>query len=271
MSSRTGKSSLPGNNSGKKERHSGSIAHAASVLNCISKDTHALTDIGRECNLGKSTVHRVLKLLEQSNLVVQDNVNRRYYLGPLIIQLASNPITSHEYLIMFANQEMKRLSQISEETVALDVMTGIQYFSLYEIPSQHDLRVTQESRITSNLHAGASVKTLLSLYNDKQLKAALNGMNIARTTERTVTSKELLTAQIKETRRQGYAVSRGEKFIGGMCISVPIKNYSLPVALSVIGPESRLRLKEKVVIAELKASSARISGNIARIYIKEND
>lgn len=257
------------NHPGKNEPLSGSIAHATGILTCISKDAHALTDIARECNLGKSTVHRVLKLLEQSRLVVQDAVNRRYYLGPLITQLASNPITTHEYLIMYASQEMRRLSTLSEETVALDIMTGIQYFSLYEVPSQHDLRVTEESRMSGSLQAGASMKALFSLYNDKQLKIALKSMNITSSTEHTVTSKELLTAQIKEVRRQGYAVSRGERFAGAMCISVPIKNYSLPAALSVVGPESRLRVREKAVITELKASSARISASMANIFIKK--
>jgi DNA-binding IclR family transcriptional regulator len=261
-------SNIQDNHPGKNGQPSGSIAHAAGILTCISHDTHALTDIARECSLGKSTVHRVLKLLEQSRLVVQDAMNRRYYLGPLITQLAANPITTHEYLIMCANEEMKNLSKMSEETVTLDIMIGVQHFSLYEIPSQHDLRVTQESRMSGPLQAGASVKVLLSLLNDKQLKAALENMNITRATERTVTDKELLTAQIKEIRQQGYAVSYGERVAGAMCVSVPIKNYSLPAALSAVGPENRLRLKEKEVIAGLKASSARISGSIARIFFK---
>jgi len=259
-------SNIRNNRPGKNGQPAGSIAHAAGILTCISDDTHALTDIARQCNLGKSTVHRVLKLLEQSRLVVQDNINRRYYLGPLIMQLASNPITTHEYLIMYANDEMKHLSTLSEETVALDIMIGIQYFSLYEIPSQHDLRVTQESRMSGNLQAGASVKALLSLFNDKQLKLALDSMTIARTTSRTVTSKERLAAQIKEIRQQGYAVSCGERIAGCMCISVPIKNYSLPVALSVVGPESRLQSRQKGVIKEMKAGAARISSNLSRIF-----
>lgn len=264
-----GHSGIQNNHPGENGQLTGSIAHATGILTCISHDTHALTDIARQCNLGKSTVHRVLKLLEQSRLVVQDAMNRRYYLGSLITQLAANPITTHEYLIMCANEEMKHLSKMSEETVTLDIMIGVQHFSLYEIPSQHDLRVTQESSMSGPWQAGASVKVLLSLLNDKQLKTALDSLNITRATERTVTSQEQLTAQVKEIRQQGYAVSYGERVPGAMCVSVPIKNYSLPVALSVVGPESRLRPREKEVIAELKSSSARISGDIARIFVKE--
>jgi DNA-binding IclR family transcriptional regulator len=251
-----------------EKKTTGSIPHATSILICLSNDIHALTEIARQCNLGKSTVHRVLKLLEQSQFVVQDSINRRYYLGPLITQLASNPITTHEYLIMYANEEMKHLSQISEETVALDIMIGIQHFPLHEVTSKHDLKVTQESRMSGPLQAGASVKVLLSQFNDKQLKIALDSMNITRSTERSVTNKELLMAQIKEIRQQGYAVSYGERIPGALCISAPIKNYILPVSLSVVGPENRLQPRAKEAIEEIKASSGRISSNIAGIFLK---
>jgi DNA-binding IclR family transcriptional regulator len=246
----------------------GSIAHAACILTCLSNDIHALTDIARQCSLGKSTVHRVLKLLEQSNLAVQDAANRRYYLGPLVTQLASNPVTTHEYLIMYASEEMKRLSQISEETITLDVLIGVQYFSLYEIPSQQDLKITQESRMGGSLYAGASIKALFSLLNDKQLKIALDSIEIVRATERTVTNKEQLQLQIKEIRQQGYTVSYGERNFGGMCISAPIPGYTLPIAMSIVGPEIRLQFRAKTVIEELKAGVSRISASISSSFMK---
>jgi len=251
-----------------EQNATGSIAHAACVLTCLSNDVHALTDIARQCNLGKSTVHRVLKLLEQSHLAVQDTVSRRYFLGPLVTQLVSNPVTTHEYLIMYASELMKHLSQISEETIALDVMIGIQYFSLFEIPSKQDLKITQESRMGGSIYAGASVKALFSLLNDKQLKTAMDIINIARATERTVTNKELIQLQIKEIRQQGYVVSYGERNYGGMCISAPIPGYMLPVAISIVGPESRLQLRAKEIIEELKAGVPRISANLTGNFMK---
>jgi IclR family transcriptional regulator, KDG regulon repressor len=248
------------------DKLTGSIAHATSVLVCIGNDVHALTDIARECNLGKSTVHRVLKLLEQSRLVVQDTINRRYYLGPLLTRLTSNPVTTHEYLIMRAQDEMRRLCQVSEETITLDIMIGVQAFSLYEIPSEHQLKVSQENRVAGPLLAGASFKVMLSMLNDKQLKAALDSFTISRQTERTVTDKDVLLAQIKEIKQQGYGISRGEWISGVTCISVPVFNYSLPLSLCALGPENRLKDREKAVIKELKTSAARIAENITRLF-----
>ncbi len=248
------------------DKLTGSIAHATSVLVCIGNDVHALTDIARECNLGKSTVHRVLKLLEQSRLVVQDTINRRYYLGPLLTRLTSNPVTTHEYLIMHAHDEMRHLCEVSEETITLDIMIGAQAFSLHEVTSPHQLKVSQENRITGPLRAGASFKVLLSILNDKQLKAALDSFTITRQTERTVIDKAVLMAQIKEIKQQGHGISRGEWINGVTCISVPVFNYSLPLSLSALGPENRLKEREKSVVKELKTSAARIAENIKHIF-----
>jgi len=246
----------------------GSIAHAADVLTCLSNDVHTVTEIARRCGLGKSTVHRVLKLLKHPGLVVQDAASRHYYLGPLVTRLASNPITTHEYLIMCAGEEMDRLARLSKETVALDIMIGTHIFPLYEIPSQHNFRVTQESRASGPVNAGASGKALLSLLNEKQLRNALAGTRPVRVTDRTVTDPDLLTAQVRETACRGYAVSRGERIDGVMCISAPVKNYSLPVVLSIVGPESRLSQQAPQAIAQILISAERISRSAAGIVNK---
>jgi IclR family KDG regulon transcriptional repressor len=242
----------------------GSIAHAADVLLCLSNSIHTITDISRQCNLGKSTVHRVLKLLQQSQLVVQNASDRRYYLGPFIVQLASNPASTHEYLIMYAADEMKRLSALSEETVTLDILIGTQIFYLYEIPSIHDLKVTQNNRITEPLHSGASSMILLSQLGDKQLKIALDNIHISPESTGGSGTKGSLMNRLKEIRLQGYAISTSKRISGAMCVSVPIKNYVLPAVLSVVGPESRLRPGLETVIEVLKVSSIRISDKIAK-------
>ena len=98
------------------------------------------------------------------------------------------------------------------------------------------------------------------------MKVVIDNISIDAVTERTVTDKKLLMAQIKEIRRQGYAVSAGEQIRGTLCISVPVRDYLLPVVLSVIGPEVRLRKREREVIKELKAGSAHITENIRQVF-----
>jgi IclR family acetate operon transcriptional repressor len=248
----------------------GSIAHATEILVCLADDVHKVSDIARRTGFSKSTVHRVLKLMEQSQLAVQDTINRRYYLGPLISRLASNAITTHKRLTTCADAEMKRLCDITEETVVMDIMVGFKYMVLHEIASRQNLKVSQEIRMSGplygGLYAGASVKVLMAQLDDKRLQMLMSIINIIAVTERTITDKRILKAQIADVRKTGYAISRSERIPGTICISVPVCHYCLPVALSVVGPDMRLQSRIREVVTELKNSSVRISRNIADIF-----
>ena len=201
--------------------------------------------------------------MEQSQLAVQDTINRRYYLGPLITRLASNAITTHKRLITCADSEMKRLVDITEETVVLDIMLGFKYETLYEIASRHNLKVSKDIKLSgplyATLYAGASVKALMAQLDNKRLQMLMSIINITPITERTITDKRILLAQIADVRKTGYAISRSERIPETICISVPVYHYSLPLVLSVVGPDIRLQQRMREVVTELKASSVRVS------------
>jgi DNA-binding IclR family transcriptional regulator len=238
---------------------SGSIAHGAAILVCLSRRITTVSEIARQTGLGKSTVHRVLKLLEDADLVMQDPVNRNYYLGPLVARLNADPRTSHEHLVILALQEMQRLSRVSEETVTLDILVGRQLISLFEMPSRHDLKVTADRSAGDALHAGASRKVLLGQLPEKQLQAVVSTIHFDAVTDRTVTSRDVLLAQIKDVRAQGYAVSYGEWNTGVVCLSVPVQPYLFPVAISIIGPEIRLQPNLRTLIEEARLSAGRVA------------
>jgi DNA-binding IclR family transcriptional regulator len=254
----------------KEDKVTGSIAHATQSLKCLADDIHKVSDIARRTGFSKSTVHRVLKLMEHSQLAVQDTINRSYYLGPLITRLASDAITTHKRLIICADTEMKRLGDISEETVVLDIMMGLKFISLHEIPSRHNLKVSQEIKksgtIYESLYAGASIKALMAQLDDKRLQMLMSIIHLYPATRNTVTDKKVLITQILDTRRLGYTVSRSERIPDTICVAVPVYHYVLPVGLSVVGPDMRLQSRIREVVMELKASSLRISKNIVEIF-----
>ncbi len=82
-----------------------SIYRAANILTCVSNGFNSITDIAEYCGLSKSTVHRLLKALGESNLIVQDPVSREYYLGQLITKLLTKPHITHEYLEFCAKKK----------------------------------------------------------------------------------------------------------------------------------------------------------------------
>lgn len=255
--------------SGKPEQNQiiGSIAHAREILLCLSNGINSLSDIARECNFSKSTVHRLLKSLEKYDLAIEDSLNRRYYLGSMVRRLVIHPTSPHRQLVNCAVDEMRKLSNTTEETVALDILYNVQYLALYDIPSRHDLKVTQARKMLgaafSPLYPGAPVRVLLSQMDGHQLDIALDNIIFDPDSDTPITNRDVLLAQVKETRLAGYSVSRGERILGSICIAVPVKGYYTPVVLSIAGPESRLQPYIKSVITGMVESTQRISEHLA--------
>jgi IclR family KDG regulon transcriptional repressor len=225
-----------------------------------------LTEIANCTRLTKPTVYRLMKTLEELLLVTQDPVTRRYYLGPLINQIASNPKANHHYLITSSLEELRRLWIYSGETVELNIMVGIQYIRLYEIQSKFDLKVVQGPDPVGPIYVGATAKVLLSQLNDEDLQIAMRNVEIRPVTEHSVTDKRELKKQINQIRKQGYSISYGERISGALCISAPVSNYFWPVALSLIGPESRLQPILEETLEKVKSSACRISENIKEYF-----
>lgn len=244
----------------------GSIPRAAKVIACLGRDICTISEIAAHCKLAKSTVHRVLKLLEASYMVTEDTSERKYYLGPLLTQLTINPSRTHGYFIKCAEKEMNRLSNMFMETVCLDILSGIQSVPLYEIPSLHEKGFPDQSRRLGLLCIGASSKVLMSQLSDERLKTGMKYISIPRLTENTVTDKNILLSEILEIRNTGYAVSNGERNAGIICVSAPVMNYTSPASISIVGPEGRLQPRLDNIISELKASCCRISESILGIF-----
>jgi IclR family KDG regulon transcriptional repressor len=249
-----------------------SLVRVINILLCLSNGLNTSTDIANYCNYSTSTVHRLLNVMKGLNLAIQDTYNHKYYLGPLLSQLISNQTAAHRYLIINAIQEMGRLSDLTEETINLTLLVQYHYVLLHAVPCKHELRIIENNRVYGILFAaGATGKVLLSQLVDEEIKEFLNKIKLPEVTEKSVTDKRVLMAQLNDIRQQGYAMSCGEKISGAMCISAPLLNYEFPAALSVLGPEIRLKPKAADIVAELKHSVRCISDNIDRVFLKGGD
>jgi len=187
-------------------------------------------------------------------------------MGPLINYISSNPYANHHYLINCAMEELRHLWNFSGETVELNIMIGLQYIRLHEIQSKYDLKVVQGPDPVGPIYVGAAAKVLLSQLNDEDLEMAMRNIVISRVTEHSVTDKNVLKAQIEQIRKQGYGVSYSERITGALCISAPVDNYFWPVALSLVGPEGRLKPREKETLDEVKTSALHISRSIKEYF-----
>ena len=241
-----------------------SVTRGIDILKSLSEGTDRVTDLAKQHGLSKSTTHRLLKSLENTSIVRRDPITRRYYLGPLMLDLASRPIVSHQGLTISAFEEMRRLRDLTQETVVLHIRIGLERVCLEELPSFQALRYTAGKGFIAPVYTGSAGKILLSELNDTELSLLLRNIKYSKIGPNTITDQEVLTEEIRKARVQGYAVSFSERVPGSASISVAVKGYVCPVALSVLGPESRFDSSVMMGhLKEIKGSSDRISRKLS--------
>ena len=246
----------------KKPKPVNSVIRAVEILKKLANEQNRITDIAFHLKLSKSTTHRLLNTMEQSGMVSRDPINNRYYLGPLFLSLSSNPLITHHNLTLCAYEEMEYLRSFSDETVAIHIPTGKQSIFLEELPSFQEVKFTAGKGTVAPLYAAAEGRVLLSQLNQDQIDTFLSNITLKSITQKSITDKRLLKQEIKKVKKEGYAVSFGERVPGGGCISVPVFGYVCSVALSAIGPDTRIKGKMKFLPAEMKKVSTRITSKL---------
>lgn len=239
-----------------------SIVRAGQVLTCLSSGINRVSKISENLQLSLSTIHRLLKTLESIGFVVQDPSTSTYYLGPSIFGLAKNLTESHQFLISIALEHMEHLRDLSGETVSLTIQHGLQRIHLKEIASKKELKVAVGDNFALPIYAGSAGKLLLSEQDAQELKTILEKIQLIPIGPNTITDKHILLQELKEARRQGFSTSRSEVIEGAAAISVPVKGYFCPVALSVIGPEDRFLPKIMAALLDLKNTAMLISSKL---------
>jgi DNA-binding IclR family transcriptional regulator len=241
-----------------------SLVRATNILLCLSNGVNTNTEIARQCKYSTSTVHRLLNVMQNLNWVIQDRINRKYYLGPVANQLISNQASAHRYLLVNVLPEMEHLSRFSRETVSLFLLVQLRSVLLHYIPSEQELKIVEvDSGQGAQLAVGASARVLLSQLDDGEIKEVLKKVDLSRLLGKNKIDKNSLLVKIRDIKRKGYDMSFEERIVGAMCISAAVKNYSHPIALSILGPENRLRQRAKEITEELMTSAGRISRSIS--------
>jgi DNA-binding IclR family transcriptional regulator len=163
---------------------------------------------------------------------------------------------------------MNRLSEICGETVVLSILIGIQNIRLHTIPSTRNVRIYDDdiANITGHKFQGAGTKALLSQLGRRDLTLALNNIKSKDEDGNTSINKKEYLLQLKQIRKQGYAISRGERIAGALMISAPIKGYHFPATLSVMGVQSYLEPIVHELLPEIIASTNHISHNLPNLW-----
>ncbi|MFB8275436.1 IclR family transcriptional regulator [Nocardia colli] len=234
-----------------------SVDRALLVLEIIAKLGQAgVTEIAAELGVHKSTVSRLITVLESRGYVEQLSDRGKYRLGFSIVRLAGS--TSAQVDLVGQSQgACNALAAETGETTNIAVLDGNRIINIVEAAGTGSIALRSWVGQSCPAHATSSGKVLLSGLEPAALRKQV-GPKLESFTENTLTKVADLAAQLVEVRENGWASVREELEIGLNAVAAPVfdSNGVIVAALSVSGPAYRLSPDRFAPTAALAIASA---------------
>ncbi len=228
-----------------------------------------ISELSRELNMQKSSVHRTLATLESKNFVYQNLNNGKYWLGLKIYTmglLVGEKLSMVDIFKPYAKELFNEFREVVNISILdKDIIDGYKsVIVLKEYDENRVLSVSTNTGSVTDARASSVGKCLLAFSKDVDYKKLLE-KPLEKYTEFTITNREDLLNELQKIKQEGFAIDNEERELGLTCIGAPIldrNGYSI-AAISISGPSARMKMSnfdEKV--KKVKDIANRISISI---------
>lgn len=209
----------------------------------------SLQEIAERIRMPKTTAFRLVATLEQAGFLLRMD-NQRYCLSLKLARLGGL-VRSTLSIRDVARPIMLRVNEQTQETITLNTVVGHDRMVLEVVDTPSPLMSMARTGQHMPLLLGASSRILMAYMEPEELEGVLKANTRGVRFDRAALDRELA-----RFRRQGYALSRGQRVEGLTAIAVPIFDLEGKVrhCLALTGPSVRvdprdLDLAETLVVA----------------------
>jgi IclR family acetate operon transcriptional repressor len=242
-----------------------SVARAITLLEELRDSEHGLgvNELARRIGVNASTASRLLATLESAGLVQRDGKGP-FRLGLALVTLADR-VLSRLDLQALARPVLVELMESTGETATLSLPGDREAITVDSAPSRSSVVSMARLGRPSIAHATAVGKVMLA-YGGGPLPRERDLIPL---TDRTITDRADLAAEVVAVRERGYATVFGERDVDVNAIAAPVfdRNGALAAILGLQGPSSRLedptRLLSVLLEGAAKVTRA-LGGGVAR-------
>lgn len=244
-----------------------SVKKAFEILGALSSSKEGLgvSEIARDLNIAKSTVHGMTSALEELGAVVRDQHTKKYRPGLTLFELGRMAYSQID-LKALARPIMEELMEETQVSVFLGISSSSwDHVTVLDIvESRQDFKITAPIGTTLPLFAGAVGKVLLASMEKEQSEKIIRSKGVTRFTEHTIVDPELYHQEIQRVRKMGYAVDDEEYILGVRAVASPIVGLGqLMSAIWVVGFKAGLgEEKMKTLITRTRKAAKDISRRI---------
>ncbi|HQU68094.1 MAG TPA: IclR family transcriptional regulator [Albidovulum sp.] len=200
-----------------------------------------LSDISVELGQSPATMYRILSTLAAKDFVELDAQKQEWQIGSMTFRLGSS-FLRRSGVIERSRPVMRELMEATGETSNLGIETDGEVMFISQVETQESIRAFFPPGTVSPMHASGIGKALLSRHDEARIARFLNGRELVRFTERTISRAEHLLEELSIIRRQGFAFDNEEKAEGMRCVAAPILDMhgEAVAGISISGPAHRL-------------------------------
>jgi IclR family transcriptional regulator, KDG regulon repressor len=219
------------------------LDRALGILDLLAGESPELapSEVSERTGLHKSTVHRLLQVLERHRLIEKMAQNGKYRLGLRLFELGSKAMAQFD-LRERAQPYLKRLVLETGETAHICILDGDRMLSIANVESPRTLRTPSTVGHRTPLHCTSTGKALLAFLPEDERNDLINQCELTDYTRHTIRKLARLKAELKLIRQRGYAMDDEEIEEGLRCVGAPVMDHSgrVVAAMSIAGPAFRL-------------------------------
>lgn len=242
---------------------------ALSILETVAfaQEPLGVTQIAAALGTAKGATFRYLQTLLDRGYLVQDPVSSRFRLGQKAFSLGRNAPAEWDLAALLA-APMRQLRDATGLSVVLSTPTWQGACVLATMPGTQIIEIGVRVGSTLAFHASAQGKIFLAFGRLARLDQK-EETELTAFTERTITSKAALLAEIERVRQQGYATASEEVLPGVNTLAVPVfdKAGTAVAALALVGSIQHIAAEPDPhlveLIVNLGATASRLVSNTA--------
>jgi len=201
----------------------------------------SLSEIAEATQLNIGTIHGIVSYLRERGYLIQTEKRGKYSLGYKFLDygdmiMINNPI--NEIALPF----MKKLNQLTRETVNLAIIFKNTSVVIGRVESSHDLRVVGKSEREAQLYCTGLGKVLLAYKSEEYWERYSSKVSFKPYTSYTITKYDQLKKELINIRNNGYGIDNQETGLGIINIAAPIRDSNEEVVAStgILGPTVRI-------------------------------
>jgi DNA-binding IclR family transcriptional regulator len=182
--------------------------------------TRSLREISDALRIPRSSLHGLLRTMQNRGWVDADKTGTRFWIGPQSLMIGASYLAI-DHIVANTSNLLDSLSLELGETIHLGVLKGTDVMYLAKRDAHHSLRLVSAVGMCVPAHATALGKLLMSDWDPATIRQDLHAP-FQSLTSKTLTDFPELEVDLQAIRDRGYAIDNEESTEGVRCFAVAL-------------------------------------------------